>query len=92
MSNGRMRFTGIVEPGAYRIDDFASCGPRIPGRSHVPGVSLDETVYIHLPTNEVWSAEMIDAVFPHVPDTLTALATVVRVPTRMVFERRRGVS
>jgi hypothetical protein len=86
MSSRRLRFTGIVEPGAYRLDDFVCCEPRF--RPRIPGVARNVTVYIHLPTNEAWSAEMVDAVFPPIPDELKSS---VRVNTRLTFKRLGGL-
>ena len=83
-----MRFTGIIKPGLYRLNDFVACKP---GQLPIPGMTPDEPVYIHLPTRKAWSAEMVDAVFPPVPDTIIADATIsVRVRTRLVFKRYGG--
>jgi hypothetical protein len=88
VNDGSIRFTGIIKPGTYQMNDFVSFGSQIPGRrEYFPDLLPGKTFYVHLPTSEAWTAEMINTVFSDVPDTLMAGTIVVRVTARMVFDQ-----
>jgi hypothetical protein len=91
LAHGRLRFTGVIEPGECRLEDFGAVGPELRGPPRIPGVGMSETVYIHIPTYEIWSSAMVDAVFPPVPaDAPATLNIIAHVKSRMTFKHRRG--
>ena len=83
MRVNQLEYTGIIEPGAYCLNDFVATQGRLRDRG-----PFNKTVYIHVPTNAVWSAEMIDTVFPPTASDFDQPATVVvHVNTRLTFKR-----